>query len=99
MAVGAKHVMIEEGLPGHALRERAFRDRDHAQQEPGGRRIATDAESVPPVVHQYVEVAGGLDLTPPEFRDVDSIAGLELRDYCPISDRLEARISFVVGRR
>ncbi len=75
MAVGAKHEMIEERLPGLALRRRPLGNRNQAQEQGGVGGVGPVAERVPPVIDEPIERADRLHLMPPQLRQIERIAG------------------------
>ncbi len=89
VTVGAKHVVIEERLPGLPFRRRPLGNGDHAQQQAGVGSIGALAEGVPPVVDEPVERRQRLDLVPPELRHEERVSRAQLRRQCLIPNLLE----------
>ncbi len=65
MTVVAKHVVVEERLPGLPLSGRPLGDGDHAEQQAGIGRIRAGLKGIPPIIDQPVEGCRGFDLMPP----------------------------------
>ena len=97
LAVGIEHVMVEDPLPGAALRRRQVAQRQQRQHQREDRRIHVGRRLPPPVVDQHVERVQRLHLVPPHAGDVERVARLELGDQRVLERRREAREALEVG--
>src|ERR1044072_4046147 len=84
IALGVEDEMVEHALPDRAARRRQVVQREDGveQSVDRGQRLA---HVVPPVIDKHAERIERADGVPPEIRDIERVAGVELGDalYIP----------------
>src|SRR5215469_5463860 len=99
-SVGSENIMLECGTPASTHLRRHSTQGEHAMQQTVEDRTRSNrlaGDRVPPIIDQHVATGERLDLVPPQRRDIERVAWLELSHLRMLQGLPQSRKVLEVG--